>query len=76
MRILAAIALYCIIMLLCSCVHRTVPGHLNYFIDGRSSHMSMDLVNCDTASPPNCEKRLVHYDRGAEQLLAARQATK
>ncbi len=70
MRILSAIALYCVICLLSGCVvHRSVPGHLNYFVDGRTSHMSLLEVNCDAASPPNCEKRIVHYDRGAELLL-------
>lgn len=53
----------------CAMRHHAVPGHLSYRVDGRTSHMSMLLVNCDAAVPPNCEKRLVTYDRGAELLL-------
>lgn len=67
----AAATVACLaLLLLCGCaIRRPVPGHLNYVVDGRTSHMSMQLVNCDAASPPNCEKRLVSYDRGAEMLL-------
>lgn len=71
MRNLIGFYLLLYVMVLCGCaIRKPVPGHLHYVVDGRTSHMTMDLVNCDTASPPNCEKRLVRYDRGAELLLA------
>jgi hypothetical protein len=77
MRNLVGFYLMLYLVVLCGCAmhYRAVPGHLNYIVDGRTSHMSMKLVNCDAASPPNCEKRLVTYDRGAEFLLPP-QATK
>lgn len=69
MRNLLAFYFLLYLMLLCGCaIHKPVPGHLNYYVDGKASHMSMKMLNCDKASPPHCEKRVVTYDLGAERL--------
>jgi hypothetical protein len=56
-------------LLLTACAHRPVhaPGPFNYFI-GSDCHPTVELTNCDTNSPPNCQQSRTHYDKGCEKL--------
>ncbi len=56
--------------MLCACAPRPArPGGITYFV-GKECHASAQMVGCDQASPPDCKRIALHYDRACEQIVA------
>lgn len=72
MRNLATFYLILWAMILCGCARRpAAPGGLTFVI-GKECHPTAVVTGCDQDSPPSCAKIALTYEKGCEQLVAAK----